>query len=254
MNYKALISDIDGTLGPVALMPFPSDKVKEAIQKTIKKGFLFTLATGKPFSLVEYLIDYLGLTAPLIVDNGAALYNPINKEEMVEYIIENQEAKEILNHIQKYTKEYRVSCKNENLKNVNELNSNQTVRKFVILNLSSAQADTLIENLELQFKNLHLVKTSSDLGKQYNSVYISSAQATKQHAVIKFAQLQGISPKEIIGIGDHYNDFPLLMACGFKIAMGNSVPELKAIADYVAPSVEDDGLAHVLEKFVLSSH
>lgn len=61
----------------------------------------------------------------------------------------------------------------------------------------------------------------------------------------------GISTSEIIGIGDHYNDFPLLMACGFKVAMGNAVPELKAIADYIAPSVENNGLADVLEKFVL---
>jgi hydroxymethylpyrimidine pyrophosphatase-like HAD family hydrolase len=41
------------------------------------------------------------------------------------------------------------------------------------------------------------------------------------------------------------------MACGFKVAMGNAVPELKAIADYIAPSVEEDGLAHVLEKYII---
>lgn len=252
MKYKALISDIDGTLGPVALMPLPSDKVKDTIQKAIAGGFIFTLATGKPFSLVEYLIDYLHLSSPVIVDNGAAIYDSVTKKELVEYTIEYKEAQEILNHIQKFIKEYRVSCSNENFKNIKQLNKNQKVRKFVILDLKPEQADSLLKDLESQFKNLHLVKTSSDLGTKYNSVYISSAQATKQHAVIEFARLIGISPSEIIGIGDHYNDFPLLMACGFKIAMGNAVSELKAIADYVAPSVEQDGLAHVLEKFVLN--
>lgn len=252
MKYKALISDIDGTLGPVALMPLPSDKVKDAIQKAVASGFVFTLATGKPFSLVEYLIDYLHLSSPVIVDNGAAIYDSATKQELVEYTIEHGQAQEILNHIQQFTKEYRVSCSNENFKNIQRLNKDQKVRKFVILDLKPEQADSLLKDLELQFKNLHLVKTSSDLGTKYNSVYISSAQATKQHAVIEFARLMGISTSEIIGIGDHYNDFPLLMACGFKIAMGNAVSELKAIADYVAPSVEQDGLAHVLEKFVLN--
>ena len=41
------------------------------------------------------------------------------------------------------------------------------------------------------------------------------------------------------------------MACGLKIAMGNAVPELKAIADFIAPTVEEDGVATVIEKFVL---
>jgi hydroxymethylpyrimidine pyrophosphatase-like HAD family hydrolase len=41
------------------------------------------------------------------------------------------------------------------------------------------------------------------------------------------------------------------MACGFKIAMGNANEELKQIADYVAPSVEEDGVAHIVEKFIL---
>lgn len=251
MKYKAIISDIDGTLGPVSLMPLPSEKVKKTIQQTINSGFIFTLATGKPFSLVEYLIDNLQLSAPIIVDNGAALYNPTNKKQIVEYIIESKEAQEILNYIQMVTKEYRVSCSDENFKNITQLRNDQKVRKFILLDLSPLEADSLIKTLELRFKNLHIVKTSSDLGKQYNAVYISSAQATKQHAVVALAQLMGISTQEIIGIGDHYNDFPLLMACGFKIAMGNAVPELKAIADYIAPPLEEDGLAHVLEKFVL---
>jgi hypothetical protein len=43
------------------------------------------------------------------------------------------------------------------------------------------------------------------------------------------------------------------MACGLKVAMGNAVPELKAIADYIAPSVTDDGMATVIEKFILNS-
>lgn len=80
---------------------------------------------------------------------------------------------------------------------------------------------------------------------------INHASATKQHAIVHIAKLLNIETHEIIGVGDGYNDFPLLMACGLKIAMGNAVPDLKAIADYIAPSVEDDGVADVIEKFVL---
>lgn len=41
------------------------------------------------------------------------------------------------------------------------------------------------------------------------------------------------------------------MANPLRIAMGNAVDDLKAIADYIAPPVEKDGVAHVIEKFIL---
>jgi Cof subfamily protein (haloacid dehalogenase superfamily) len=251
MEYKAIITDIDGTLAPVALKSVPSKLVKNAIQKTQNKGVFFSLATGKPFSLVEYLIDELKLTAPIIVDNGAALYDPRTKKPILDFVIDNDEASQLLKFIIKNSKEYRLSCRKGNLHNCKELPQNDVVRKFIILDLPLGKTDVLIKELESHYKNLHIVKTSSDLGKEYNAIYISSGNATKQHAVLKFAEILGISTQEIIGIGDHYNDFPLLMACGLRVAMGNAVPELKAIADYIAPTVEEDGLAHVLNKFIL---
>jgi hydroxymethylpyrimidine pyrophosphatase-like HAD family hydrolase len=81
---------------------------------------------------------------------------------------------------------------------------------------------------------------------------IVSEHASKLHGVVDVAKLMHLSTHEIIGVGDGYNDFPLLMACGLKIAMGNAVPELKAIADFVAPTVDEDGVATVIEKFILT--
>ena len=60
----------------------------------------------------------------------------------------------------------------------------------------------------------------------------------------------GIETHEIISIGDSYNDFPLLMASGLRVAMGNAFSDLKEIAHYIAPSVQQDGVADVIQKFV----
>lgn len=98
-----------------------------------------------------------------------------------------------------------------------------------------------------------MVEAPSLKGKDFYAIYITSGDATKQHAVVTLSETLGIPTEEMIGIGDHYNDFPLLMACGLKVAMGNAVDELKAIADYVVPTVEEDGVADVIEKFILSS-
>ena len=83
------------------------------------------------------------------------------------------------------------------------------------------------------------------------SLDIASSSASKLHGIMEVAKILNIRTEEIIGVGDGYNDFPLLMACGLKIAMGNAVPELKAIADFIAPTVQDDGVATIIEKFVL---
>ena len=82
-------------------------------------------------------------------------------------------------------------------------------------------------------------------------VIVSHPKSTKQHGIFEVAKILNIETHDIIGVGDGYNDFPLLMACGLKVAMGNAVEDLKAIADYIAPSVEDDGVADVIEKFVI---
>ena len=61
----------------------------------------------------------------------------------------------------------------------------------------------------------------------------------------------GLDTACLIGAGDSYNDLPLLESCGLRIVMGNAPDELKEIADYVAPSVDEDGLAVAIEEFIL---
>ena len=252
MKYKAIVADIDGTVVPVKIDALPSQKVLVAVQKAVDKGIIFTLATGRPFGLVEYLVDHLKLDSPIIVDNGATIYNSESKEVIHDTFIPTQQANDILKMVRTYKKSYNVSCKSENLDSPENLPSHLEVRKFVVHGLKPKEAENLIDELNKSHKNLHVSKTSANEGVEYFSVYISHATATKQYAIAKLAEIIGIQTQEIIAVGDHYNDFPLFMACGLKIAMGNAVDDLKAIADYVAPSVEEDGLAWVIEKFILS--
>ena len=60
-----------------------------------------------------------------------------------------------------------------------------------------------------------------------------------------------MNPSNIVAVGDSYNDLPMLEACGLSVAMGNAPPEVKSIADFVVPSVENDGLAVAINDHVL---
>lgn len=248
-KFKAIISDIDGTLTAISSTAIPSEKVTAAIKKIVDKGIIFSLATGRPFFMIEYLIKYLNLTSPVITDNGAAIIDSKNSSVLWEALLSHSEALQIIEMAKQY-KLTRLSSDIINLENPTEIPKKAKVRKISIHGLTLEEANNLVKKLESKFKNLSINRTGAYEGKKLLDVYISHAQGTKQHAILKLAQLLGISTKEIIGVGDHYNDFPMFMACGLKIAMGNAVPDLKAIADYIAPTVEEDGLAHVLEKYI----
>lgn len=72
-------------------------------------------------------------------------------------------------------------------------------------------------------------------------------------AVLKLMKHLNITPEETVGIGDGYNDYPLLQAVGYKVAMHNAHDELKNIADFIAPSIDEDGLSVVIEKVLSNS-
>ena len=73
----------------------------------------------------------------------------------------------------------------------------------------------------------------------------------KAAGVSRVGKTLGVDPANMVAAGDSYNDLPMLKACGFGIAMGSAPEEVKAIADFVAPTVEEDGLAVAINDYVL---
>ena len=62
----------------------------------------------------------------------------------------------------------------------------------------------------------------------------------------------GFTPEHAIAFGDGLNDMQMLRGVGLGIAMGNAHPDLKAIADHVAPDLQLDGIARALEELLAS--
>ena len=63
--------------------------------------------------------------------------------------------------------------------------------------------------------------------------------------------LLGLSAQNVMAIGDNFNDIEMLDYAGFGVAMGNAPLEVQAIAQWVAPSVEQDGVATAIEALIL---
>jgi len=80
---------------------------------------------------------------------------------------------------------------------------------------------------------------------------ITMATADKGNGMIKLGEYLGITREEIMTCGDSENDMAMIVAAGFGVAMANGTDEVKEAANYITSSNEEDGVAEVIEKFVL---
>lgn len=246
MKYKALVLDLDGTTLP----PFTYEvrpKIKAAIEKAKEKVFV-SIATGRPLTKAVKIIEDLSLSGVCIVNNGTQLYDPIKKEIIRAYYLPRDLVEEVYALFQKEKITIWVVTDEGDFPG-EKWRSYDKLYGVVAVNIPPA----LVPTLEEKVKHIQGITTHRMFGNTPDQEFleVTDARATKQSGIFEVAKREGIKPEEIIGVGDSYNDFPLLMACGLKIAMGNAAPELKAIADFIAPTVEEDGVATIIEKFIL---
>ncbi len=78
---------------------------------------------------------------------------------------------------------------------------------------------------------------------------VMDSLGSKSHAVKFISERLKLAPSEIIAIGDNYNDIEMIKFAGMGVAMGNAPDDIKAIADYVTDTNNDDGVRKALEKF-----
>ena len=248
IRYKALICDVDGTLILNKPDGIPSLAVTKRIAQAQKKLHV-GVATSRPHNLVKYIFNHLALSGPSIIHGGAQVMDAATGEVFIQHAFPKSD----IQHIYDITKRLALELViDEDVKTVvvtDEYVLDGNVLGAVVLSLEPKAADHYIDQLSaISTIAVHKIPSWK---KGKIDVSVGPLKATKHHAVEEVAKLLGIQTSEIIAVGDGYNDAPLLKSAGLKIAMGNAVPELKAMADYVAPSVEEDGIATIIEKFIL---
>lgn len=241
--------DVDGTLVPNEREGMPSKKVAAAIA-TASKLIHIGVATSRPIFLVQHIFDHLKLSGPSIINGGAQVIDIESKKIFFRQPIE----KEDVSNVYKITKKRGIVLKLDTDKKEHIMATDNLPKDDILGMFIPALDIPAVEKIRKEIDAISTLSThiAPSWTKGKWTISISHARATKQLAIFEIAKVLGIETDEIIGVGDGGNDFPLLMACGLKVAMGNAVDDIKAIADYVAPSVEDDGVADVIDKFVLN--
>lgn len=256
MTYKALMLDIDGTITPYDYSAFPSEKVCEAILKASQK-LSVSLVTGRGFASVKKILAHIGLKSGYgAINNGSYVFDirsgdviydqPIN-DNSTEKIVEILMRQNIPFFLKQFQgDEYTIHApykKGDPLEKAYMMYSEE---------LFNHEKLTRLFNEFSSINDITLHKTRHKDPNMYG-FNITHAMATKAHAIEVILEQIHVKRDEVIGVGDSYNDFPLLMASGLKVAMGNALQDLKDIADFVAPSVHEDGVVHIIEKYILSN-
>ena len=245
MKYKALICDFDGTLVPYGDSNRPSNKVLLALRNASQKVFV-GIATGRPLFRLRYILPDLPLTSPCIVNGGAQIYDPKADKILKEYPLEKDDIERLKEKILELNLPFILNDGNKDHRIKNKLP--KKILGGVIYGLTDYQAEKVLDfNYKVPSIALHKLP---DWKEGKFEININHVAATKQHGINEIAKIMGIKTNEIISVGDSYNDFPLLMASGLKVAMGNAFPDLKEIADYIAPDVYQDGVVDVIQRFV----
>lgn len=239
--------DLDDTTVPHGKLTAPSARVLEAITKA-KEKIHVCIATGRPLDITLPLIDHMSLSGPCIVNNGTVIYDPVAKQVVREIFLEPESIPAIYDVCRKNSLFVVAHNRKKEAEYTGEPLEENIIGMY-IPQIVSEKVDAIVDALA-HIPHIAAHKLTG-WDKNFLSIEVTHSDASKQHGVLEVSRILGLKTEEIIGVGDGYNDFSLLMACGLRIAMGNAVPELKAIADFIAPSIDEDGVAVVIEKFVL---
>lgn len=247
MKYKAIIVDLDDTTVLHGKENLPSKRVTEAIAHA-RKHVHVSIATARILDDALPVMNHLALTGPCIVTNGTQIYDPVAQKVIQEITL----PADILPKLHKLCNRFHLRAivydGTRDIEYTGAEKFNKALSVY-IPEIATEKVDDFVKLFSID-PSIHVQKLNA-WNKQYMGLDITNSSASKLHGIVAVSKLLHIETSEIIGVGDGYNDFPLLMACGLKIAMGNAVPELKAIADFIAPTVSEDGVAVVIEKFIL---
>jgi HAD superfamily hydrolase (TIGR01484 family) len=256
--YKALITDIDGTLVPVTGNGSTIDEpTVQTFKAAIAGGYKIGVATGRGWQSTKPVVERLGITDLCIIEGGACIIDPSTEAAVWERKLDSEaslQVVEVFKWLATHTELIKSSGVTDRVpvKGVDANNYQSPNRVIYLLGATKEVALAVQQALrELPTVAANLT-TPSWAGPDLYDVHVTHEEGTKSHALQQWTRLLHLDKTECIGVGDSANDIPLFEAVGLKIAVGNATDDLKARADVVAPARDEGALKYVLRKFILN--
>lgn len=268
MAYKMLVLDIDGTLTNTKKEITP--RTLEAIRHLQNRDEIVVLASGRPTAGVLPIAEQLELSkygGYILSFNGAkvfdcstgeTIYQKTLPKDIIPYVYEDA----IKHNVGIITyKDNSVICGTE---------IDEYIRKEAEINhIDIEVTDSFVNYIDFDVNKClmtgepnHLAKLELEMHSKYGhklSIYrsepyfleIMPVNIDKAYSLGKLLNHLGLTKDEMICMGDGYNDRSMIQYAGLGVAMSNAQDVVKEDADYITYSNDKDGVAHVIEKFIL---
>lgn len=263
--YKLVALDIDGTL--INNEGVVTPKTLAAIKKCIRQNVLVTISTGRPIQGVKQFIAKLGLSAPIITYNGAMIVDSNSDEILFHKSLKTEDAMKVLELSKATDANIIVWCNNqlyvrrmdERSKHYEEIAKTKASLIESEHQLAESGITKILWYDTVENTNEHMIslqgKVTEDVNfctSRPNFLEFFNGEVSKAEAMAFIGSHYDIKQEEMMAIGDGLNDLSMIEYAGLGVAMGNAHEGVKAIADYITSSNEEDGIARVLEKYILN--
>lgn len=273
-KIKLIGFDLDGTL--LTSDKRLSDRTKKVMSQAIEQGVVMVPATGRPLSGVpQELLEFPGIRY-VVTANGARVLDILEKKTMAEELLSREKCGQILEIFEKYDTFREIYydgigyADREKLEQIEKYQEDPAMQKYIRetrrpvesirekfetndQGMDKIQA-LFAKNQEKELAREEILQTVTDVevtGALSNNIEVNAKGIHKGNALLQLGELLGIEREEIMAFGDGKNDLKMLETVGVGVAMANSVPEVLEAADLVTESNDRDGVAKIIEKYVL---
>jgi Cof subfamily protein (haloacid dehalogenase superfamily) len=271
-DIKLLVLDIDGTItGESNTLSQP---VKDVIAKAQAKGIQVAIATGRMYRSALRFHQEIGSTLPLLAYQGAWIQDPatekihrhltVSRETAIQLLdyFEQPELRSLLSvhfyindelYVRELTRETQLYAQRSGIPAIPVGDLRQALAneptKVLALCDDTDVIEQLLGNLRRQYTpaELYLTKSVATFFEATNP-FVNKGTAVRYLA----EEMLNLQPANVMTVGDNFNDVEMLEYAGIGVAMGNAPSQVQAIAQWVAPNVEQHGAAVAIEKFLLS--
>lgn len=275
MNIRMIGFDLDGTL--LTTDKILTERTKKALEAAANQGVILVPATGRPLCGLPKELLELPFIKYAVTANGARILETKTEQVLSEMLISVEKAREILDIFSDYDTLRDVYydgigySEKEKLVHIQDyvmtkamgeyiLNTRVPVEsveeKFEAENRGTDKVQALFRyqtDKEEAWKRIRKVTGVEATGALENNIEVNAEGVHKGIALLKLGEIFGISWEEIAAFGDGSNDTMMLKTVGMGVAMANGMPEVKAAADRLTDSNDEEGVARFIEKYILKT-
>lgn len=272
-KIKMIGLDLDGTL--LDSRKKLTRHTRRVLCEAIGRGVVVLAATGRPYSGIPPEVRSIPGMRYALTANGARIMDTRTQKVLVEHLLPMESAKRALEIMGKYDTLLEVYfdgvgyANEDKLAQIKKYHHNPYMWEYVLKtrkpvpdiygvmereNRAMDKAQGLFADMGERgraWEELEAVGGLALVGSLGYNIEINAAGVNKGRGLLELGVLLGIRREEIMVCGDGNNDVSMLEEAGFGVAMGNAEEQVKAVADYITCSNDDEGVARAIEKFVL---